>query len=363
MRTGSVFCQPFKIFMVNKLALFLKTKHIGDSIILTSAIEALPKEYMVDVLCFKESEAIFKMHPRARNVFVVPRHLKGMAKLMHYQAILKTMRTSHYDFLAQFSDDWRGAFLARILNVPLSVARASKKRPSFWSNSFKQIAKTAVTKRPAAEQDVDLLRKVGLFNQASAPPYFLGVSVETNAKVEEWLELNFRSSSIEKLVLIHAPARWKFKGLPNSIWAELIDVLHERGWAVVLGGAPSDAAFNEVLSLQSKRAPKIVDGFSMQESAALIKRSDLLVSIDSMSIHLASALQTPVVAIFGPTDEKKWSPWKVEHRIVALSGDDSPSFACRPCGLEGCAGSKISQCLMAVEAKRILSAIDDLLAS
>lgn len=363
MRIGSVFCQPFKIIMVSKLALFLKTKHIGDSIILTSAVEALPDEYLVDVLCFKESEAIFKMHPRVRNVFVVPRHLKGIAKLRHYQATLKTMLASRYDFLAQFSDDWRGAFLARILNVPLSVARASKKRPSFWSNSFNQAAKATLTKRPAPEQDVDLLRKVGLFNQVSAPPYFLGVSIEANTKVEEWLESNFRSSSIERLVLIHAPARWKFKGLPNSTWAELIDVLHERGWAVVLGGAPSDIAFNQALSVQCKRAPKIVQGFSIEESAALIQQSDLLVSIDSMSIHLASAVQTPVVAIFGPTDEKIWSPWKVPHRIVALNEVDEPSFACRPCGLDGCAGSKVSQCLMAVEAKRILSAVDDLLAS
>ena len=140
-------------------------------------------------------------------------------------------------------------------------------------------------------------------------------------------------------------------------------MLHDRGWAVVLGGAPSDGEFNQGLSVQCKRAPKIVTGFSIQESSALIKKSDLLISIDSMAIHLASAVRTPVVAIFGPTDERIWSPWRVEHRIVALSEDDSPSFACRPCGLDGCAGSKISQCLMAVGVKRILSAIDDLLDS
>jgi heptosyltransferase-3 len=346
-----------------KSALFLKTKHLGDSLVLTSAIEALPEEYLIDVLCFKESAPIFKMHRKVRNVFIIPRHLKGLAKLRHYQQTLKVMRLSRYEFLAQFSDDWRGAFLARYLNVPLSVARASKKRPYFWSKSFKQIAKTTLTKRPAAEQDVDLLRKVGLFNQAFAPPYYVDVPDKANAKVDEWLQSDFTDISTQKMVIIHAPARWKFKGLSNVIWAELIDVLHDRDWAVVLGGAPSDADFNRELSFQCKLEPIIVDDFSIQEYAALIKKSDLLVSIDSMSIHLASAVQTPVVAIFGPTEEKIWSPWRVEHRIVALSEEDSPSFACRPCGLDGCAGSKISQCLMAVEAKRILFAIDDLLAS
>lgn len=349
--------------MKKKTALFLKTKHIGDSIVLTSAIEALPSGYLVDVLCFRESEAIFKMHPRVRNVFITPRHLKGWAKFKHYQSTLKTMLSCRYDFLAQFSDDWRGALLARILNVPLSVAREAKKRPSFWSKSFKLIAKMPITKRAAAEQDVDLLRKVGLFAESMAPAYFLDVSTEATVKVEQWLASSFNMSRVSKVILIHAPARWKFKGLASSTWVELIDLLHARGMAVVLGGAPSDTTFNEVIISKCKQAPKMVDDFSLEETAALINKSDLLISIDSMAIHMASAVQTPVVAIFGPTDEKVWAPWRVKHRVVALDSSDSPSFACRPCGLDGCAGSKVSQCLMAVDAKRILSAVDNLFAS
>ena len=349
--------------MKNKIALFLKTKHIGDSIVLTSAIEALPEEYLVDVLCFKESEAIFKMHPRVKNVFVIPRNIKGFAKFKYYHSTLKKMLARKYDFLAQFSDDWRGAFLARRLNIPLSVARQSRKRPRFWSNSFKQLAKVALTKRPAAEQDVDLLRKIGLFTDSVAPAYFLDVPTEATAKIEEWLSFSINMRQAQKLIVIHAPARWKFKGLANTTWAELIDLLHARGIAVVLGGAPSDVVFNQALIADCKRAPKVVDNFSLEETAALIKRSDLLISIDSMSVHMACAVKTPVVAIFGPTDDRVWAPWRVKHRVVALGEADAPSFACRPCGLDGCAGSKMSQCLMAVDAKRILSAVDDLFVS
>jgi ADP-heptose:LPS heptosyltransferase len=65
-----------------KTALFLKTKNIGDSIILTSSIAALPKVFKyVDVVCLPESESIFKMNPRVREIFVIPRHLKGIKKL------------------------------------------------------------------------------------------------------------------------------------------------------------------------------------------------------------------------------------------------------------------------------------------
>ena len=344
---------------LDKTALFLKTKHLGDSVILTSAIAALPQDFVVDVLCFKESAAIFAMNSRVRHVLVVPRHLAGFVRWSEYWRLLTIMRNQQYDVLAQFSDDWRGALLARILNAKTSVARQSKKRPQFWSNSFQHIAKLTPTTRPAAEQDVDLLRKIGLFNEPFALRYQLQVADTDKQFVENWLTTEGLTQT--KLIVIHAAARWKFKGLPNSTWAALIDALHLRGYTLILSGGASDLDFNQALIRLCQTAPTLTSDFNLGKTAALLQRADLLVSIDSMAIHLASALQTPVVALFGPTGEAIWAPWQVPHRVVALGADISPSFACRPCGLDGCAGSKVSQCLVALPASKILSACDDLL--
>jgi heptosyltransferase III len=313
----------------------------------------------VDVLCFKESAAIFAMNSRVRHVLVVPRHLAGFARWREYWRLLTIMRNQQYDVLAQFSDDWRGAFLARLLNAKVSVARQSKKRPAFWSNSFQHIAKLTPTSRPAAEQDVDLLRKIGLYQQPFAPAYQLTVAETDTLAVESWLKSNVLEA--KKLIVIHAAARWKFKGLPHATWATLIDNLQGRGYAVVLSGGASDLAFNQALIGLCQTAPTLTQDFDLGKTAALLQHADLLVSIDSMAVHMASALQTPVVALFGPTDEKIWAPWQVPHCVVALGTNDSPSFACRPCGLDGCAGSKVSQCLVAITPTRILVAIDELL--
>ncbi len=343
----------------DKTALFLKTKHLGDSIILTSAIAALPQDFVVDVLCFKESAAIFAMNSRVRHVLVVPRHLTGFARWREYWRLLTIMRKQQYDVLAQFSDDWRGAFLARLLKAKVSVARQSKKRPQFWSNSFQHIAKLTPTSRPAAEQDVDLLRKIGFYQQPFAPAYQLAVAGADKLAIDGWL----KSIVVEhkKLIVIHAAARWKFKGLPHATWAALIDNLQGRGYTVVLSGGASDLAFNRALIELCQTSPTLTQNFDLGKTAALLQYADLLVSIDSMAMHMASALQTPVVALFGPTDEKIWAPWQVSHRVVALGAGDSPSFACRPCGLDGCAGSKVSQCLVAIIPAQILVAIDALL--
>jgi heptosyltransferase III len=344
---------------LDKIALFLKTKHLGDSVILTSTIVALPPDFMVDVLCFKESAPIFAMNPRVRHILVVPRHLTGFARWREYWRLLAAMRQQQYDVLAQFSDDWRGAFLARLLNAKISVARQSKKRPQFWSNSFQHIAKLTPTSRPAAEQDVDLLRKIGIYNEPFAPAYQLQVADADKQFVENWLKTE--GITHKKLVVIHAAARWKFKGLPHATWAALIDNLQGLGYIVVLSGGASDLAFNQALIGLCQTAPTLTQDFDLGKTAALLQHADLLVSIDSMAVHMASALQTPVVALFGPTDEKIWAPWQVPHRVVALGAGDSPSFACRPCGLDGCAGSKVSQCLVAITPAQILVAIDELL--
>lgn len=64
-----------------KKALFLKTKNIGDAIILTASIAALPSSYRyVDVICLPHSQSIFRMNKRVRHVFVIPRDKKGYIK-------------------------------------------------------------------------------------------------------------------------------------------------------------------------------------------------------------------------------------------------------------------------------------------
>jgi heptosyltransferase III len=345
--------------MSKKLALFLKTKHIGDSIILTSAIEALPSDFMVDVLCFKDSEAVFKMHPKVRYIYVVPRFLKGFAKLKFYIQMYRQILNESYDLVAQFSDDWRGAFLARLLNSKLSVARNATKRPNFWKNSFHYLSKVPIKSRHAAEQDVDLLRRINLYSKPHAPAYYLKPDVASCQKVDDWL--SGIGVNLEKIILVHAAARWKFKGISNLIWVQVINRLHQEGYHVILSGGPSDQMFNQSIIVDLEMPPILASNFSLEMTAALMKRARLLISIDSMAIHMASAMQLPVVALFGPTDDQVWSPWAVSSSVLALSAEDSPSFTCRPCGLDGCAGSKISQCLHAIPSSKIIKAAFDLL--
>ena len=338
-----------------KQALFLKTKNIGDAIILTASIAALPLSYrFVDVVCLPHSEAIFKMNKRVRYVFVIPRDKKGLNKISAYFNLFRRLFRERYDLLAHFSVDWRGAILARLLHVNTSVSRLTDRRGSFWHQSFDFLAPALDHERPMAEQDVDLLRSANLYKKSVAPGYELNISSLQKNKVNAWLKKNSIHAK-NKMVVIHASSRWKFKEIPVTSWAKIIDGLHSQKIDVVISGSHDDLKTNELIFDLCESKPVLTKDFSLIDTAALYERADLILTIDSMSTHLASAFKTPVVSIFGPTNEKNWGPWKGKYKVIGLSIKDDEMFACRPCGQDGCEGTKISQCLVQLNPKMVIS--------
>jgi heptosyltransferase-3 len=283
----------------------------------------------------------------------MPRHLKGLVKAVAYFKFYKRIAVNSYDLLAHFSDDWRGAILQRLFPATLSVGRKTNRRGKFWHQSFDLLTEGLDDLRPIVEQDVDLLRAAGLYKSKKAPPYLVRPSLKQSTKIKSWLSQ--KSISItKKLVVIHAPSRWKFKELPIATWVRVINTLKENKYEVVLSGSKDDLLTNQAIYASCIIKPVITDNFSLSDTATLYSLAHLVLTIDSMSIHLASATQTPVISIFGPSNEKNWGPWGVKHRVIALTSNNSPTFACRPCGKDGCEGSKISQCLIQMEPDLII---------
>jgi heptosyltransferase-3 len=232
--------------------------------------------------------------------------------------------------------------------VDISVSRKTVRRGYFWHQSFDFLAPELDTERPMAEQDVELLRSSNLYKKPSAPPYDLSISSKLKNKINLWLK-NHDIHSNQKLVVIHASSRWKFKEIPIGTWAKIIDKLHSQKINVVISGSQDDFKTNALIFNLCESKPVLTKDFSLEDTAALYERADLVLTIDSMSTHLASAMKTPVVSLFGPTNEKIWGPWKGTYKVIGLNSEDSEMFACRPCGQEGCEGSRISQCLVQLD--------------
>jgi ADP-heptose:LPS heptosyltransferase len=129
------------------------------------------------------------------------------------------------------------------------------------------------------------------------------------------------------LVLLHPATRWKTKTWEERNWVILADMLHEAyGATIVVTGSPADKTLiNGIVSATETEAINSAGVFNLNELAFLQMQASVLVTPDSGPMHLAAAVGTPVVALFGPTDPSLTGPYGDGHTIISREMD------CRPC--------------------------------
>jgi len=128
----------------------------------------------------------------------------------------------------------------------------------------------------------------------------------------------------------------------------------------VLTAAPDEREMALVAAIRTHATARFTDlagKLTLKQLAALTAKAQLFIGVDSAPMHIAAAMHTPVVALFGPSSEVEWGPWQVPNRIVA-----SAQHACRPCGNDGCGGGKVSECITRLPVDSIIQAADSLLA-
>jgi heptosyltransferase-3 len=86
---------------------------------------------------------------------------------------------------------------------------------------------------------------------------------------------------------------------------------------------------------------------SLKELAALSARSLFFLGVDTAPMHIAAAVGAPVIALFGPSGEFNWGPWGDGHTVI------KKDLECRPCGKDGCRGTKRSRCLEEISAEEV----------
>jgi ADP-heptose:LPS heptosyltransferase len=183
---------------------------------------------------------------------------------------------------------------------------------------------------PAANRD-EAVRLLARFNGARP----IGIHVSAGRAIKQWPETRFREVA-EHLV-------------------------RDRHAAIVLTGAISDRAQVDIAraGLPPARVLDLTDGVDLLTAAAVLERLDLLVTGDTGPMHLAHAIGTPVVAVFGPSDPVRYAPRGLHDRVVRV---DLP---CSPCNRirvppARCTGHT-PDCLARVEVSAVLRAIDDVL--
>jgi heptosyltransferase-2/heptosyltransferase-3 len=131
------------------------------------------------------------------------------------------------------------------------------------------------------------------------------------------------------ILCIHAGSGASSKHWENDKWASAADALAAQLQAsIVLTGTNNEAALvTDIANKMREPAFALAGATSVGQVAALYRRSLLVLGVDSGAMHLAAAVGTPTVTLFGPADPLEFAPWGDQHRHAILTA----AIGCRPC--------------------------------
>lgn len=344
-------------------ALVVMLRHHGDVLLTSpvhSALKAAAPDCEIDALVYADTAAMVTGHPAVSEVHCVDRawrRLGFFARLGAELNLMRRLRARRYDLVIHLSESWRGAWIVRLSGARWSVAPALGGRGRRWARAFTHLyRKPLAGGRHMVERNLDALRRIGVPVPPGPRSLTLVPGPQDDARVEALLARH--ALTPKSYVHLHPTSRWMFKTWPAARVAGLIDGLADIGLRVVLTAAPDarELAFIETVQRRSRSpAISLAGELSLKELGVLSRHARLFVGVDSAPMHIAAAMATPTVGIFGPSGEMDWGPWGVVHRIAA---SDHP---CRPCGIDGCGGGKVSECLTTLPVERVLEACRELL--
>ncbi|HSX11759.1 MAG TPA: putative lipopolysaccharide heptosyltransferase III [Chlamydiales bacterium] len=333
-----------------KKILVVKLRQLGDVLLsgaVFGALRAKWPEARIDAYVYSEAFALLEGHPGVDGLVGYDRGWKRLGvveRLRREWALWRRLRGEGYDVVINLTEGDRGALAAWMSGARVRVGFETKG----WLGKrvYTHRVKHCPGLRHTVERNLDALRRIGIFPGVEERELFLSVPESARVAVRRWVEGPF--------VVIHPTSRWRFKCWEVGKMRQLTEELIRRGKRVVFTSGP-DAVERAMVREISEGLDVVNLGgkISLKELAALIEMCELLVCVDSVPFHMASALKKRVVAIFGPTSDVTWGPWRNEGaRVVAQN------FSCRPCYQDGCGGSKMSDCLATLPVGAVLRAID-----
>ncbi len=332
--------------------LVIKLKQPGDVLVSSPVLAALKEVWpraRVSYLVSQGTEEMIADHPLLERVLVAERR---HATLGHTFSLLRELRRARFDLALELSGGDRGAFYTRITGARERLGFDHGGR-AFWHRfCFTRLLPSPPLRMHMVEHNLEVVRALGIEPRSPRLQFFWRPEVE--GRVRDLLAAH--ALQPRGFVVMHPGAGWRFKCWTPPGYARVIEFLQdERHLPVILTGSKAAHEQELVAAIlrESRSAPiNLVGRLTLKELGALIAQARFFFGMDSAPMHLAAAVGTPAVAIFGPSGVFNWGPWGEGHLVINKDWD------CLPCGKDGCEGSKISRCLTELSPEEVLEKME-----
>ncbi len=347
--------------------LVVKFRNIGDVLLTTPLIKNLKLNYpnaKIDMVVNKGTEFMVELNPNINKIYTYDRiNFKKMSKIKRVMEEFRFLNGfKDYDMVINTTEGDRGTFIAKFSKAKIKIGYGLTKN-IILKNVFTHQLQRSPLLRHIIENNLDALRVI------NKKIYTKKVEIFWDKDDKKKID----GLGLDNYIHIHPISRWLFKCIKDELMANIIDFLEQNGKKVVITASPDKNELKKVESILShcKSNPLNLSGeLTLKEVAYLSSKASLFLGVDTAIMHMAAAVDTPVVAFFGPSGAFNWGPWDNE---ILESGYNKKNgiqkmgkhiviqhdWECAPCGKDGCNGTKISDCLMQFDMDKIYNIIKE----
>lgn len=342
---------------IRRIGVF-KFRNIGDVLLMTPALRALRThcpQARITAIVNEATASMLEGNPDIDRILPYCRAIKGKSFFKQYRyefEFFRAIRSEKFDCTFNFAASDRAAWCGWFSGARIRVAHHN-----WWGRwSWRNLAYTQLFRYPPegahqVEYHLHLLEQMDIV----APDKHLRyqISVESRA----WADQQFAALGTSAgVVHVHPVSRWLFKCWDDRRMAAVIDWLQsEKNMRVIVTSGPENAEqarAHAILQYCRSRPVAFIGNITMPQLAALIARATCFVGVDTAPMHLAAAVGTPVVALFGPTSALAWRPW-CDQSVVLHKGCGCSSAPTTTCDWKG-----VRECMLAITVDDVKEAVE-----
>ena len=328
--------------------LVFRLRSIGDTVLLTPALDALtqhwPEAKLTLVVERPIDEIMHKLNGVHEVIALAPKGLRAWQSRV--RCGLSTR--GRYDLALDFHGGTTAAMLTWLSKARVRVGLEAYRNSFAYTHKLPSQHKgveRSITLH-TTESNLEFVRQLGVKTHAAAKPR-VGLSNEDLAEADKLLS-SFGLSKTQPFVLLNPGATMASKCWPFENFVEVGKSLVERGMSVVAGFRPGEQLLASRFA-ELSGAKTVVD-VRLGVYAACIRRSQLLITNDSGPAHLAAAQDVATVTIFGSQSPDVWKPVGDIHTVMWAG------LECSPCRGQSCSNPDSLACLTQIKPEAVIQA-------
>ena len=297
--------------------LIIRFSAIGDVVRVLPALHALRDAFphaQIDWAIEPKSLDVIAGHPALDQIHVFERPEGLWEGTRCFREFCATIKNNHYDMVLDFHGILKSGLVMRASRAKDRYAFTpprSREMSHLFANQRVDLPSTQMNR---IRENLAMSQLVGA--AGTNLDVILTVPEETQDAVEEYIQTEFQSG--KQLVAVHAPVERPEKQWPLENYATLVDLLLADGrFEVLLTWGPGQRAIAATVQEMAKRNPHIApETPDLKHYAWLVKQCDLYFGGDTGPMHIASAMDVPVVAVFGGTSPAKHHPMRLPSTVL-----------------------------------------------